>query len=367
MTKIIGWTVGALLLTKSAAFGGLIVSDALTYTINPGNGASTIRVFSRDFFNSNPMIPETTPGGVRSEALVPSTFKVDYNPSQGLVDPKTILLTQADGSISDILKLTVNADSSLLTFQFTSDPETPLVNPPGSEKMISIPEDGDPTHPAGNKGFLNITRDVFSGFLPGKEPLTVLVSSTDFMVTGAASNGRSVSYDSGLSTLLFANDLITDTGTPGDPIVGALVSPPTLVLSGESPDGSQFVFPPANGMPRTIGSGANIYLKAHLDSLVSDVDNNYFAADLSGLSLAGVNPSSPFLDPSLSSISSPFLQSLEAEMDPTSAGFDPLERLFIVYRPDLNFFAATAGYTTSAQSSLTNFLLTHDVVPEPHT
>src|SRR5258706_16193039 len=62
----------------------------------------------------------------------------------------------------------------------------------------------------------------------------------------------------------------------------------------------------------TIHTGGDIYLRAHIDTLVYDVTNSAFDGQLFGIALAGVDPTSPFYDPSLANIDSPFLSSLES-------------------------------------------------------
>src|SRR5438874_5510267 len=88
-------------------------------------------------------------------------------------------------------------------------------------------------------------------------------------------------------------------------------------LDRESTNGSVFRFEPS--IPGetlfTIHSGSDVFLKANLDTLTYLVSSNNFRADLSVTSLAGVRSHSPFFDPSLSLISSPFLDVVEAFLD----------------------------------------------------
>jgi hypothetical protein len=166
-----GLAVG-LLLVGNRALADTIISDELVFTLQ--NGATTIPVV---FDNLHPVIPED-PG---FEAPHTSKVILVWDPAKGLVSPKIIVFTEPGlNDISDILRLTVNVDSTVLTFEFTSDNETPLVPPSGDK--ITIPEAGDAMHSLNNDGFLNVTRDLFPTFAIGQEPASVLVKSADTVV-----------------------------------------------------------------------------------------------------------------------------------------------------------------------------------------
>ena len=131
-----GGMLAFLLLAPTSVFADLISSDELRYTLGKGVGT----LFG-NFHNLNPkifengIIPEN-PANVRAKLLV------TWDPARGLVAPKLLVLTEEDGTVSDIFKLSVNVDSSLLTFEFTSDGETGLVDPQPNNS-IKIPEAGD--------------------------------------------------------------------------------------------------------------------------------------------------------------------------------------------------------------------------------
>jgi len=156
------------------------LSDEIIYT--PQNGAHTI---TGKFDNLDQKIPETA-----NEGALTSQLLLTWNPANGVVLPKTFVLTEPGNPnyISDIFKLTVNNDASVLTFVFVSDGETSLVPP--MTVTASIPENGSAAHPLDQNGFLNLTRDLFSAFAVGAEPATVLVKSdSDVTVTPEPPSG----------------------------------------------------------------------------------------------------------------------------------------------------------------------------------
>lgn len=71
----------------------------------------------------------------------------------------------------------------------------------------------------------------------------IFVSDTDSLT----SQGKSVHSDASTSELSFSNDFVTDTGSSGDPLVGAEVNRPTLVCRGVAPDGG-IVFNPLDAV-----------------------------------------------------------------------------------------------------------------------
>jgi hypothetical protein len=182
---------------------------------------------------------------------------------------------------------------------------------------------------------------------------------------GATTRGESVFYDAMSSILSFADDFVTDTGFPGDPLVGAAVSLPDFVFDGLSLDGRFAVFTVASDELFSVHDGPDVFMEAFIHSLFYRIDSNRFTADLSALSLAGVDSSSPFFDPDLATIDSLFLKHLDSLFDPASALFESNLVLFHAVRPDVDFFAQTAGFTMSAESSIEDFTYAATPVPEP--
>lgn len=83
--------------------------------------------------------------------------------------PRVIELTERGNPkyISDIMTLTVNVKSTVLSFSFVSDDETSLVGPMGGN-VTSIVEDGT------NQ---DVTRALFPTFAAGAEPVDVTIRS----------------------------------------------------------------------------------------------------------------------------------------------------------------------------------------------
>jgi len=174
MVRLITLTFWFVIVSKAS--GDYTASDQVIWKPIVSNGASNIP--GAGAYRNWIIIPENS-----LESLSPSKFLCYYDPGvqNKIVLPKTVVLTEEDGStnISDIMALTVNPWSTVLTFTFFSDGETPLVPP---DKYTSIQENGDATHVLRADGFLDITHDLFPGFTVGTEPVQVLVQSADTTV-----------------------------------------------------------------------------------------------------------------------------------------------------------------------------------------
>ena len=180
------------------------------------------------------------------------------------------------------------------------------------------------------------------------------------------SAGNSVFFDAVTSLLSFANDFIVGTGTPGDPVIGAAVNPPQFLYMGATPDADQLLFVTAGGNPSfTVQNGAQTFVDADTVFLTYVLSSNTFYASLFNLKLAGSDATSPFFDPALpTSVMSAFLDSLRDVLDPASVNYSATD-LVVVYRPDDNFFTATAGFTQSSNSTIENFVFADLKVAEP--
>jgi hypothetical protein len=188
----------------------------------------------------------------------------------------------------------------------------------------------------------------------------IFVSDVDV----AKSDGKSVHFDSTTSQLSFSNDFVTDTGSTGDPLVGAAVNMPTFVLQGVDSDGG-VLFNPLGGGQFTLGLGGSTYLEATVGSLTYSPSENLFSATLSNFFVAGVDPTSNLYDPNLPAFDSTFLQYIDSVFNVNSWLFDPNASLSITYSPDSNFFAQTAAFTSSAESPITN-IISIVSTPEPN-
>jgi hypothetical protein len=180
----------------------------------------------------------------------------------------------------------------------------------------------------------------------------------------ALSSGKSVTFNSSRSSLSFSNDFINGSVSSDDPIIGAAVGMPTFsLMSSTLQSASVDFFRSGNGV-LTLSNGSDIYLRGDVNSLSYDPAQNIFTGQIYNLALGGVDPTSPFYDPSLANVSSPFLQALDNVLNPGSSQYDPFGVPIIQYQPNFDFFAQTNGFTTSAESPIVNYLQIQET-PEP--
>ena len=96
--------------------------------------------------------------------------------------------------------------------------------------------------------------------------------------------------------------------------------------------------------------GTDTFERGDLPVLFYDVADNLFFGSPLDYALAGMPTGSPFFDPTLPSISSPFLNSLESVLDPASSDFDSEAHLFLTLSPSTNLDFATNAFTISSES-----------------
>jgi hypothetical protein len=163
--------------------------------------------------------------------------------------------------------------------------------------------------------------------------------------------GKSIDYDAATKTLSISGDTIVRTPDPSDPILGANVNFSDYQFTGFTPDGKLAIFwsTSAAGL-LSVANGANTFEKGDLPVLFYDVADNLFFGSPLDYALAGMPTGSPFFDPTLPSISSPFLNSLESVLDPASSDFDSEAHLFLTLSPSTNLDLATNAFTTSGES-----------------
>lgn len=166
------------------------------------------------------------------------------------------------------------------------------------------------------------------------------------------SGGRSVSYNASLEKLTFANDVMTDTGFAGDPVVGANVNVPDLMLVGALGDGN-FIFDAGANALFTIEDGVNLFLQAQLPFLTYLVADNLFFGELT--------------DFSFSSLGSPWIAAMADLFNPASANFDPNRKLWFEYMPQDNMLSLTQFFTQNGASGGTNGIFAANAIPEPST
>jgi hypothetical protein len=135
-------------------------------------------------------------------------------------------------------------------------------------------------------------------------------------------------------------------------------------FTGFTSNGSLAIFWPSNNESFTMTKGPNAFERSDIPVLYYDVPDNLFYAALSDLTLAGMPTNSPFYNPNLSTVSSPFSNSLESLLDPASLTFDPPGNLFVTIQPDTNFDTVTSGFATSGESDAGDAQFVADT-PEP--
>jgi hypothetical protein len=194
--------------------------------------------------------------------------------------------------------------------------------------------------------------NVYAFASDGTGGLDVIKIKKDMASTDPAkSAGHSVSYNAAAQELSFADDVITDTTFAGDPMVNAAVNEPTFKLAGVNSDGT-IDFQTDNGGDFTIANGGDVFMSAHLNSLVYSPIDNTFTGALTDLSF----------DPALGS---PWVSEAADVFDPASADFLPGRTLYFTYTPDNDFNALTQSFSVSGTSSGTDGI--NAVVPEPST
>ena len=163
--------------------------------------------------------------------------------------------------------------------------------------------------------------------------------------------GKSIDYDAATKTLSISGDTIVGTPDPSDPILGANVNFSDYQFTGFTPDGKLAIFwsTIAGGL-LSVTKGTDTFERGDLPVLFYDVADNLFFGSPLDYALAGMPTGSPFFDPTLPSISSPFLNSLESVLDPASSDFDSEAHLFLTLSPSTNLDLATNVFTTSGES-----------------
>lgn len=207
-----------------------------------------------------------------------------------------------------------------------------------------------------NGSLQDITGFLFSAFPIGTEPFIVKFSS-DLDAGPVGPSGGSagkVKYEAPSSRLSFPDDVIVDTGTIADPILGARVFSPQFTLDKVINNGAQILFRAVGDDTFTYQKGTDVFLLAHMPTLTYDLQTNLFSGTLSGVSLAGEVSGSPLFNPSLANITSEFIDQLDSLLDPNSPLYDPLAAMTITFAPESNFFADTNGFTASAVRLITD-------------
>jgi hypothetical protein len=178
---------------------------------------------------------------------------------------------------------------------------------------------------------------------------------------------KSIDYNAATGILSIHGDTIVGTPDAKDPILGAAVTFPSFKFMGVTLDGKLAVFWPTGNTPYMMAQGSNAFERSAIPFLFYYTAENQFFASLSDTALAGVSPGSPFYDPSLPNISSPFLNSLDDVMNPSSLDFDAQINLYISITPDANYLALTDNFTSSGLTGGYDMEYAADPTPEPST
>lgn len=277
-------------------------------------------------------------------------------------------------------------------FKTVNVPITDVRGNPDTGEIISFEFKGtqwDPQRPAQNNGISGVvdvegkTASIKSGYTSGGQMPTIVSYTFETQDEKPAQPkndpkgkeplnagsrippGHTISFNATSGMLSIAGDTIVTTPDPTDPLRGAGVNFSDYQFMGFTSDGSLAIFwPTTDDGPLTIASGPITLEQGELPVLFYDVADNLFYGSPLDFTLAGMATGSPFYDPSLAAVSSPFLNGIEDVLDPASADFDPDAYLFITISPDTNLDAATNGFTASADSGGTDSLFVADV-PEP--
>jgi hypothetical protein len=179
--------------------------------------------------------------------------------------------------------------------------------------------------------------------------------------------GKSIEYDAATKLLSISGDKIVGAPNPLDPILGASVSFSDYQFTGLTTNGKPAIFWATDpGGLIGVTKGADALEKGDLPVLFYDVADNLFFASPLNYTLAGMPTDSTFFDPTLASVSSPFLNSVEDVLDPASGDFDPAAHLFLTVSPSTNLDLATRNFTISGMSGAADSEFVSSV-PEPPT
>ena len=279
-------------------------------------------------------------------------------------------------------------------FKTVNVPITDVRGNPETGEIISFEFKGtqwDPQRPAQNNGISGVvdvegkTASIKSGYTSGGQMPTITSytfetqnekpappkqdpKSKEPLATGSSvAPSQSIDFNATTGILSISGDTIVATPNPSDPILGATVNFSDYQFMGFTSDGALAIFwPTSNNGLLTIASGMNTFEQGDLPVLFYDVTDNLFYGSPLDFTLAGMPTSSPFYNPNLATISSPYLNGLEDVLDPASPDFDPNAHLFVTISPDTNLDTATNGFTASGDSAGTDSQFVADT-PEPST
>lgn len=162
-------------------------------------------------------------------------------------------------------------------------------------------------------------------------------------------------------------EIVVTTGFPGDPLAGSTMTLPRFELIESTFGQETIVFVNPSDDYLTIGNetGSETYLKGDLTFLNYVPSENLFYGALIDVGMGIDNPMSPFFDPELTQIASPFLGDLDRVLNPHSLDYVAGSWLYFTFTPDANFWDETSGLTAAAVLTGHGMLFAAQGVPEP--
>lgn len=266
---------------------------------------------------------------------------------------------QLDGHLVNLVGVIVKKDGCVI-LEVLSDSQTDN-RPPKNKKKERGKAD-----PIKRYKVINGTIEgrAIKGFII-EEPRKAPKQGKEIRGTKGRSRGRTT-YEPSSQRLSFSDDFMTDTGFSGDTLVGSEVVLPEFELLEINLELGEVLFERVDDDALVmIRSSEGSFFEARNVMLSYDIENNEFFGTLFDITLADVDPNSPFFDANLASVNSPFLESIEGILDSESPDYWADGELYFTFTPDDNFKDATDLYTKAASTTGTNGFSVSEPVPEP--
>lgn len=209
---------------------------------------------------------------------------------------------------------------------------------------------------------------VHEGFSWGVQLKCVPKAAPAKTVSIPAFSRDGIAYESVPRKLILRDEILVGTGVPGDPLAGMTISLQgdyDLMESTLGEETIQFTIFSDDYLTIHDESGTEVYLRGDMPLLTYLPSENMFYGTLIDVGLAGVDVSSPFHDPELTPIASPFLLDLDRVLNPESPDYDPLARFYFTFTPEEDFWEATGGFMATAAMDGNGMLVAAQMIPEP--
>jgi caspase domain-containing protein len=174
--------------------------------------------------------------------------------------------------------------------------------------------------------------------------------SSDPQGPANSGSGDSIHYSAETQVISFTDHFVIDTGYTNDPLEGAEIMIPQLILQGELEPG-EFLFDAVDPFFRVVDSNSDL-ITAYLDHLLYDAERNTFEGLLRDLELSP-GFSSPWADDAL------------ALTNPTSPTYLSDVAPFFTYTPDSHFLQLTGNWNVENSTSGSDGIRIAHVVPLP--